>query len=207
MQTQSHALIAAALVLPLRRRQINVHLPAVVLGAILPDIPLFILSMSGIAYYRWLAPLPAATTLGEQLFSTLFYHDLLWIISHNFFHSVPIDLLLCAFGWWGMRRNARWGSALFWLAMSMLLHTGIDIATHNSDGPLFLMPLNWGYRFASPVSYWEAAYFGRQFFVFESTLDLFLIILLVVTYWPWLLARGRGLLRKAQHPSRSSAAE
>lgn len=200
MQTQSHALIAAALVLPLRRRQINVHLPAVVLGAILPDIPLFLLSLGGIAYYRWLAPLPVATNLGEYLFGTLFFQDPLWIISHNFFHSLPINALLCALGWWAMRRGTRWGSALFWLALSMLLHTTIDIATHTSDGPLFLMPFNWVYRFASLVSYWEAAYYGRQFFVFESTLDVLLIILLVVAYWPWFQARGRWLFRKPSQP-------
>jgi len=203
MQTQSHALIAAALVLPLRRRQINVHLPAVVLGAILPDIPLFLLSLGGIAYYRWFAPLPAATNLGEHLFTTLFFQDPLWIISHNFFHSLPINALLCALGWWGMRSSKRWGGALFWLALSMLLHAGIDIVTHYSDGPIFLMPLNWSYRFASPVSYWEDAYYGRQFFVFESTLDLFLIILLVVTYWSWFQERARWIFGKRTQPPES----
>lgn len=191
MQTPSHALIAAALALPLRRRAIKVHMPAVVLGAILPDIPLFFLSLGGVAYFSWFAPLPPATRLGDHLFDTLFFYDPLWIVAHNFFHSLPINGLLCAVGWWAMKRGKRWGRALFWLAISMLLHTVIDIATHYDDGPLFLMPFNWRYRFASPVSYWDAAHYGRQFGIFEGTLDLLLIVFFMVSYWPALWLRGQ----------------
>jgi hypothetical protein len=39
MQTQSHLLIAAAMAVPLRRAGLDVHVPAVLVSAILPDIP------------------------------------------------------------------------------------------------------------------------------------------------------------------------
>lgn len=60
---------------------------------------------------------------------------------------------------------------LFWLAAGMLLHTIIDIFTHTSDGPLMFFPLNWIYRFPSPVSYWEADHFGQFVVVAEYTVN------------------------------------
>ena len=200
MQTQSHALIAAALAIPLRHRHVNVHARAVVFGAILPDIPFFLLTVAGEVYYRWIAPLPVpdgvTTSVMEYLHFTLFFHDPLWIISHNLFHSLLIDTLLLCLGLWGMRGGKRWGAVLFWLSASMLLHVGIDIVTHQSDGPLIWFPLNWSYRFASPVSYWESAYFGRLFLVFEYILDLVLAAFLVMTYRPLLQDSCRWLLGK-----------
>ncbi|HEX9869886.1 MAG TPA: metal-dependent hydrolase [Candidatus Tectomicrobia bacterium] len=191
MQTQTHVLLAAALVVPLRRRHMTVHTPAVVIGAVLPDLPFFLLTVAGEIYYRWFAPLPATTGIMEYLHFTLFYRDPLWIVGHNLFHSLVVDTLLLCLGLWGMRRKRSWGAALFWLAASMLLHVGIDIVTHRSDGPLLWFPLSWTYRFASPVSYWESAYFGRWFMVFEYTLDLILAALLAATYRP-LLHRWRS---------------
>lgn len=182
MQTQTHALLAGALVVPLRRRGVDVIAFAVVIGAILPDIPFFLLTLAGEGYYRWIAPPPQSATIMEYLHFTLFYHDPLWIIGHNFFHSLVIDTLLLLMGLWLMRRGSRWGKVLFWLAASMLVHVAIDIVTHQSDGPLIWFPLSWTYRFASPVSYWDSAYFGRSFLAFEYTLDLVLAVFLVVTY-------------------------
>lgn len=182
MQTPSHMLIAAAAVLPLRRRHLNIPMAAVVVGAALPDLPFFLLTLAGEIYFRWWAPLPSDGSVMEYLHFTLFYTDPLWIISHNFFHSLIINTLLLAGGWWWMRRGSRRGSILFWLAASMLLHVGIDILTHRSDGPLIWFPINWHYRFASPVSYWESAYFGQAFMLFEYTLDAVLAIWLALKY-------------------------
>ncbi len=207
MQTQSHALIAAALIIPLRYRRVNVHATALVIGAVLPDIPLVLLSLGGVAYYRWFAPLPATTPMMEHLYTTLFFHDPVWIASHNLFHSLLMNTLFMSIGLWGMRREKRWGATLFWLSLSMLVHAGIDIVTHRSDGPLIWFPLNWSYRFESPVSYWESDYFGRQFFVFESILDLVLAILLVVTYRPLLQAHWHRLRRNRSHPHKSASVE
>ena len=197
MQTQSHLLLAAAAIAPLRRWPVSIHVPALLIGAVLPDVALFLLSIGGGLYYRWLAPLPPAMSVNRYLYDTLFFTDPFWIANHNFFHSLVINgALLLAALWWWQRRNSRWGMGLFWLAASMLVHTGIDIVTHSTDGPLIWFPLNWSYRFPSPVSYWEAAYYGREFRIFERVFDLALIGYLALTYWPavqqrW-KSRGRG---------------
>ena len=193
MQTQTHALIAAALAVPLRSRGVAVHAPAAVTGAVLPDLPFFVLTLAGEAYFRWFAPPPPAPSVMEYLHFELFYRDPLWIAAHNFFHSLVIVSLLLALGLWQMRRGRRWGAALFWLSASMLLHVVIDVFTHRSDGPLIWFPLNWRYRFPSPVSYWEPEHYGRQFMAFEYTLSVVLTLYLLAAYWPLLHARWRRL--------------
>jgi hypothetical protein len=189
-------LIAAAAIVPLRRWPGNVCAPALLVGAVLPDIPIFVLTVAGEIYYRMLAPLPPAVSIMEYLHFTLFYSEPLWIIGHNFFHSLVIDSILLMIGlwWWKRRREqrgGRWGMMLFWLALSMLMHVTIDIFTHHSDGPVIWFPLNWSYRYVSPISYWEPAYGGQGFAVFETVLDLTLIAYLVVALWPAIRQRWR----------------
>lgn len=188
MQTQSHFLLTAAAITPLRSRggrAFKLVAAALLVGSILPDIPFFLLTIAGEVYYRWLAPPPAAPSIMEYLHFTLFYTHPLWIVSHNFFHSLLIDVALLLTGLWAWkRRDSRWGMALFWLAASMLVHVTIDIFTHRSDGPLIWFPLNWEYRFPSPISYWEADYGGRTFAQFELALNVVLVGYLLVAYWP-----------------------
>lgn len=186
MQTPSHFLITAALGPKLPQRTLPVHMPALLIGSVLPDVPFILLTLAGEVYYRWFAPLPVAGSIMEYLHFTLFFTDPLWIISHNFFHSLIINAILLIVGYYGFRRQRRWGLPLFWLALSMEFHTVIDIFTHNSDGPLFLFPLNWTYRFASPISYWEAAHYGRLFTIFEYILDA---LLLGYLGWQWVQRR------------------
>jgi len=47
MQTQSHLLMVAAAITPLRRWPVSIHIPAILVGAILPDAALFLLSLGG----------------------------------------------------------------------------------------------------------------------------------------------------------------
>lgn len=75
----------------------------------------------------------------------------------------------------GISSKRRWGRPLLWLAAGMMGHTVVDVLTHHSDGPLLLFPLNWTYRFASPVSYWEADHFGREFTVVEWVVNALLL--------------------------------
>jgi membrane-bound metal-dependent hydrolase YbcI (DUF457 family) len=192
MQTQSHLLITAAAILPLRRWPGSVFAPALLVGAVLPDIPFFLLTVAGEIYYRLLAPPPPTASIMEYLHFTLFYIHPLWIVSHNFFHSLVIDSTLLLVGlWWWKRLGSRWGMMTFWLALSMLVHVVIDIFTHRSDGPLIWFPLDWSYRFASPISYWESAYGGQVFAAFEAALDLILIAYLLVAFRPVILQRWR----------------
>lgn len=188
MQTPTHFLLTAFLNRTLPGHGRAVHTRALLIGSVLPDIPFTVLTLGGEIYYRWFTSRPADGTVMEYLHLTLFFNDPLWIVSHNFFHSLVINAVLLTVGGYGWQRQRTWGLFLFWLAVSMLFHTVIDIATHHSDGPLFLFPFHCTYRFASPISYWEANYHGRAFVVFEYTLNA-----LLVAYfgWHWLRSSRR----------------
>lgn len=180
MQTLSHLLITALLGRQLSFRERPVHYRAVLIGAILPDLPFTVLTLAGEIYYRWFVVVPTRGSIMEYLHLTLFFTDPIWIVSHNFFHSLVINTALMAGGYYAFYHRKQWGLCVFWLAVSMTFHTLIDILTHHTDGPLFLFPINWSYRFVSPVSYWEPAYHGHMFLIAEYTLDT-----LILSYFGW----------------------
>jgi len=186
----------------LRKTTIPIHSKALLIGSVLPDIPFALLTIAGEIYYRWFAVPPTDQSIMEYLHFDLFFTDPLWIISHNFFHSLVINTVLIVLGYIGIRsqqsknrttrpvlRQAQeprvegWGLALFWLAISAQFHAIIDIFTHHSDGPLLFFPLNWTYRFPSPISYWETAYYARPFVAFEYLLDALIIGFFVYLWW------------------------
>lgn len=185
MQTPSHFLLTALVANgSTSTNKLPIHLTALLIGSVLPDIPFTLLTIGGEIWFRWFAPLPVTgVSVMEYLHFDLFFRDPLWIISHNAFHSLIIDGLLAAIGYWVWRtRKTRWSLAFFWLGISMVAHTIIDIFTHSSDGPLFLLPLNWTYRFTSPVSYWEASNYGVYVVAFEWLLDAAIIAYFFFTW-------------------------
>ena len=181
MQTPSHFLITAV-IKNKRHTYIPISTPALLLGSVLPDIPFAILTIAYGIYYRTFGQPPADVSVMEYLHLNLFFTDPVWLIGHNFFHSLIINTGFIALGIWSFHHRYRWGQSVFWLAISTQLHTMIDIFTHHSDGPLLFFPLNWTYRFPSPISYWETAYYGRTFATFEYLLD-FLIIGYFIRIW------------------------
>lgn len=203
MQTQSHLLIVAFAERQLQPRlSVPIATGALLFGSILPDVPFWLLTLLGEAWFLWFHPLPGvgdsatAMQVMEYLHFTLFFTDPLWIISHNFFHSLIITGVLMGMGWWGMRRQRRTGGRggrwLFWLALGAFVHTLIDIPTHSSDGPLIFFPLNWTYRYHSPVSYWESTSYGWVFVAFELMLDA-----LLLGYFGWVWWKTRRGRRPA----------
>ena len=185
MQTQSHLLLSAVLDRPLRRRGLDVHLPAFLVGSVLPDVPFFLLTVLYSAYYWWIAPIAPDQTLMsimEHIHFQHFFIDPVWIVLHNFFHAPLILLGIGGMGWWLTERNRGWGRWLLWFALGAGLHSIIDVFTHTSDGPLVFFPLDWGYRFQSPVSYWEGES-GRIFGVFEMALNVLFIGYLGWRWW------------------------
>lgn len=44
--------------------------------------------------------------------------------------------------------------------------------------------MNWSYRFASPINYWETDAGGQAFLTFKLALNLVLLAYLSYTYWP-----------------------
>lgn len=182
MQTQSHFLLTALAGQQFHQHNLPIRYKAWLIGSVLPDIPLALLTLGSTLYYRWFPVTFASADLHEELHFRRFFTDPLWIASHNFFHSFVIGALLLALGWWAWRRQRNWGLTLIWLVLATQLHTLIDIFTHSSDGPVFLFPLTWSYRFASPISYWEPAYYGRQFRLFEMVLDGLILIYFGISF-------------------------
>lgn len=184
MQTPSHLLLTALAATGIKRRwNVPIHMTALLIGSVLPDLPFTVLTLAGEVYFHWFASLPVSgMSVMEYLHFDRFFNDPLWIVSHNLFHSLLINSVLIVIGWWVHRNQRVWGLTLFWLGISMSAHTVIDIFTHRSDGPLFLFPLSWTYRFSSPVSYWESAYFGQYFSILEWVINLSIVIYFVFVW-------------------------
>ena len=155
-------------------------------SALLRHGPTWLLTIFGELYFLYVAPLPGVgrgatpTQIMQYLHFDLFFSDPLWNISHNFFHSLLINTLLIGIGYWAYKNAQRWGLMPFWLAISMQLHTLIDIVMHSSDGPLIFFLINWTYRFRSPLSYWESSAYGVLFMIFEYLLDTVIVIYFIV---------------------------
>ena len=186
MQTQSHFFITALAGDQLKKRGVEVHQRAFLLGSVLPDIPLVLLTF----WFLWQQGGMGGPESAEgRLYDQNYFHNPVWIASHNFFHA-PFDVALFAlFGYWGVKLNLRWGAPLLWFAAGCGFHSLIDIFTHYSDGPLPFFPFNWSYRFHSPVSYFDPAHYGRIFMPIELTLNVVIILFFLVRWW-----KRRGVL-------------
>ncbi|MEM6473227.1 MAG: hypothetical protein AAF802_26940 [Planctomycetota bacterium] len=104
------------------------------------------------------------------MFGNLFYNDPIWISLHNCLHS-PTMLLMCLLLVYWRKGSAGFSNSWWtWFFASCMLHTAVDIPVHHDDGPLVFWPLNWSYRFASPVSYWDRNHFAS----YVIPLELFL---------------------------------
>ena len=207
MQTYSHFILTAVLRQPVKAR--TDRLPhrwpvmrtgAILLGSIIPDLPLTLVAIFTIARDQWIGafdqldfdsfepgmPIPPEwldISLTLRLFEVWFFENPWMITFHNLFHSPLLVAIYIgvAYGLWQWKVNgAGW---FFWLSCAAMLHTLIDIPLHTTDGPLLLFPLNWTWRFQSPISYWDPRYYGTEWSYFEHTLDAVLLIILVWRYW------------------------
>lgn len=186
MQTYSHALVNAAA----GERLLDDRGPrygALVLGGLLPDVPLLLLSALYVVYQAS----PLAGTGGTGLlagsYDALYFGHPVWITSHNLLHA-PLSLaVLAGAGGWALRRGHAWGELLLWLLAGAALHSAIDILTHHGDGPLLLFPVQWSVRYESPISYWNPGHGAEVVAAAEHLLDLGI---LAYFGWQW---RGHGL--------------
>lgn len=208
MQTYSHFMLTAVLNRILQKHS-NQSLPpqdekAFLFGSVAPDIPLTTLAITVGAYdlvkgslsHRERTALSHAN-LGKvcsdaktqqvsnlsKLFGDWFYHNRFVITLQNLFHSPFLIALYLLVGFVGWKLGSRWGAKLYWFALACLLHTVIDIPLHHDDGPLLLFPLNWSWRFYSPVSYWDKNHHGQRWAKIEHLVDFGLLL--------WLLRLGR----------------
>ena len=130
---------------------------AALLGALLPDLSLYLLVGWEIALMRT----PPETVFGEL------YHSAGWQAVFAVDNSIPLWGAVLAFG-----RRRPWVVAL---AGAALLHLGFDLMLHADDGRRHFWPLT-DWVFASPVSYWDPRHHGRIVGPMEAALTLGLAV-------------------------------
>ena len=138
MNTQSHALINMAL---LSRGHKPRHHGGALIGAVLPDLPIFVFFGVEALILRH----SQAEIWSERYFLPQ------WQNFIDPFNSVPLILLGVGIGY---LLRSDFVLAVCW---SMLLHCLFDFFLHREDAHRHFFPL-WDYKFMSPVSYWEADY-------------------------------------------------
>ena len=173
--------MTAALRIPLQKRGMDVHTAAFLLGSLMPDVPLFVLSVVFGLFSAMAQAGMNSAAMAE--YDRLFFNDPLWTIPHNFFHAPFILAGLFAVGLLLHRQGSKWGNWLVWFVLAAALHTAVDIFTHHNDGPLIFFPFDFQTRFASPVSYWDPNHYGRIFTPIEMGLDLLLVGYLPIGWW------------------------
>jgi hypothetical protein len=186
VNTPSHLILTAAI----RKASPAWRMPAsaVLIGSVAPDLPLTVVSLAAFGYFKHIQGWPVQETF-EHMYGTLYFNDPGWMAAHNLLHApfmILVGLLVCR--WWYGRDGfgAGWWT---WFLASCLLHCTVDVFTHFDDGPLLLFPFEWSVRYASPVSYWDSAHYGAQFFAFEVLLDAALLTYLLA---PKIAERVRG---------------
>lgn len=172
MNTYSHFLMTAVLREQLKARNIPVHTGGVLLGSVLPDVPLIVLTVGYIFYYRVIAPLPPGEGIFSGRYDALYFDNPVWITLHSLGHAPLLVALLAGIGYYGMHRAKGWGVPLFWFALACGFHSLVDILTHHDDGPLLFFPFNWEYRLMMPISYWDTNHYAAIVAPLEHLMDL-----------------------------------
>jgi membrane-bound metal-dependent hydrolase YbcI (DUF457 family) len=182
MQTYTHLIMTAAAYRGLKDIKTAVPSKAFLWGAVLPDLPLVLLTI-GYFIFRRYDPLLSQEFIFGPTYDALYFTNPWWIVGHNLLHAPPMVGLYALVGYLGQRRGYGWGRPLLWFAAGCGLHSFVDILTHVNDGPLLFFPFEWQTRFESPVSYWDPTYGGRVFTLFEHGLNLVLLGYLGLSWW------------------------
>ena len=141
MQTQGHYVLNMAL---LGKTIAPKHNIAITIGAILPDIPIFLFYFIS----KYMYNMSEAKIWGEA------YYEPIWqnIIATS--HSIPIALIGFLICW---RLDWKWGAIL---CVSMVCHCLLDLPVHHDDAHRHFYPFS-DYRFNSPVSYWDVNHHAK----------------------------------------------
>jgi len=116
---------------------------AVLLGAVLPDLPMFFFY----AVERGVLGTPEA-----EIWSRAYFEP-----GWQAVFDVPNSLVLVSFGLIGARLAGSRVLVAFFLSMG--LHAVTDLLLHHDDAHRHFLPIS-GFRFESPVSYWDPQHFG-----------------------------------------------
>lgn len=165
MNTPAHVVIN---LLCIGRSDQALILTPVIVGAILPDAPMFV--------FYFVEKVIRQTP--ESVIWRQSYYQPDWQNFIDFFNSLPLMFIGLSIAiWFGSQA----GKLLFG---SMMLHVAGDLPLHHDDAHRHFLPFsNW--RFISPVSYWDSHHYGD----IVSVLEIFAIIIgsaiLFKTYRSW----------------------
>lgn len=140
MNTPSHIIGNLALL----GRSSSPHLNwPIAIGALLPDLPIFL-------FYAWAKGMVQLSD--AQIWSTTYFEPG-WQAVFALSHSIPLACLGLVIAY-GLRHSV--GMALF---SSMVFHDLADLPVHHDDAHRHFYPLS-DYRLISPVSYWDQDHYG-----------------------------------------------
>ncbi len=122
-------------------------------GAALPDVPAFV---AAAYYFDEFDSMPR-----EQLLDSMYFTGPFGATGSALHSIVPVGGLLALY--WVLRLGRFDGNRiLLWFLLGWVGHTVVDFLTHVDDlRPLFWPLSDW--RWASPVSYYNPRYYGREF--------------------------------------------
>ncbi|SOE14365.1 hypothetical protein SAMN05877838_0989 [Hoeflea halophila] len=168
MNTQTHLLLASAL-FARPGPQNRLRNTAVISGAVLPDAAIF-------AMFGWSKLVGAPES---EVWSSWYFNPP-WLTVIDWMNSLPLfgAILLVALVLPQHRPGFRTLSSLLLLfALAAITHLLADLPLHVDDGHAHFVPLS-GWRFVSPVSYWDPRHHGDIFSLLELALGLLLIVIL-----------------------------
>ncbi|MDJ0631717.1 MAG: hypothetical protein QNJ34_00865 [Xenococcaceae cyanobacterium MO_188.B29] len=152
MNTPSHYILNLALLGKSIAPNDNI---AITVGAILPDIPIFLFYLVAKFIYK----LPESKIWSEAYYQTVWQN----IIALS--HSIPVALIgLIIFIY------LDWQTGVVF-CVSIICHCLLDLPVHHDDAHRHFFPLS-NYRFISPFSYWDINHYGRVVAAIELLLVL-----------------------------------
>lgn len=171
MNTPSHAILNLAILIDPQQPTATL---AIVCGAVLPDVPMFVM-------YFWAKVICRQSDY--QIWSETYFESFWQNFTHAF-HSIPLALIsifiVHYFGWWQAEI----------IGISALLHALGDLPVHNEDAHRHFFPFS-NYRFISPISYWNPKYHGRVVSLMEKLLVLIATFYIFPLLQSWV---GKGSL-------------
>ena len=128
---------------------------AIAIGAILPDVPIFIFYFVAKFIYK----LPESKIWSEA------YYEVFWQNTIALFHSIPLALIGAIIFF-----RLDWKPGMI-LCISMICHSLLDLPVHHDDAHRHFFPFS-NYRFISPFSYWDVNHYGTIVAFIEISLVL-----------------------------------
>ena len=141
MTTHSHAILNIALLS--KRDKPFLHRYAFI-GAVLPDLPLFIFFIIESIIRK---------TPQHELWGARYFTES-WQNFFDIFNSVPLILILLGIGYYLLNSER-----ITIFAWSLLTHCAFDLLTHHDDGHHHFYPLS-DFAFESPISYWDRDHYA-----------------------------------------------